>query len=114
MCTLTDGLNDDVDDGRGTDEDDDDDDGRGTNDDDDDEYEGEVLDGPFSFNLFLYSNKLTFFLAGVGSASSSVLLVPCVGSESAGDADGSEGVVTVIESDRELSSSTCTSDPISS
>lgn len=61
VCTLTDGLNDDVDDGRGTDEDDDDDDGRGTNDDDDDdEYEGEVLDGPFSFNLFLYSNKLTY------------------------------------------------------
>lgn len=52
-CTLNEGLCDDVDDGRGTDDDDDDDN------DDSDEVDDDVLVGPFSFNLFLYSSRLT-------------------------------------------------------
>lgn len=49
-CTLNEGLCDDVDDGRGTDDDDND---------DSDEVDDDVLVGPFSFNLFLYSSRLT-------------------------------------------------------
>lgn len=98
VCTLNEGLCDDVDDGRGTDDDDDSDES--------DEVDEDVLVGPFSFNLFLYSNRLTFFLAGTGSVSCSTELVPWAGSESAGEADSSDGVVTVIESDLEPSSST--------
>lgn len=97
VCTLNEGLCDDVDEGRGTDDDDND---------DSDEVDGDVLVGPFSFNLFLYSSRLTFFLAGTGSDSGSMVLVPWAGSESAGEADSSDGVVTVIESDLEPSSST--------
>jgi hypothetical protein len=45
LCVARDGLREDVDDGRGTDNEDDDD--------------VEELEGPFSFNRFLYSNRLT-------------------------------------------------------
>lgn len=50
VCTLNEGLCVDVDEGRGTDDDDND---------DSDEVDGDVLVGPFSFNLFLYSSRLT-------------------------------------------------------